>query len=158
MSLLSYHLILKDWLSHCDKLVATENPLSRQNNSIACAPRACHCSPSALSHALCLIAISFLLAQCPFPVATPMNSVTTWDLLTMTELCHDLKFSCCDLVCTTYTPLCRDKEKSYCGINFLDDFVLCRDIKELCHDIRFSFMPILCCDLKAYVATEKSSH
>ena len=76
----------------------------------------------------------------------------------MTELCHDLSFSSRDLVCTTYTPLYRDKEKSYCGIKFLDAFVLCRDVEELCHEIRFSFMPILCCDLKAYVATEKSSH
>ena len=108
-------------------------------------------APSVLSHALCLIVTSLSLAHCMFPIATLMNSIVTCDVLTMTELCRDLKFPCRDLVSTTYTPLCRDKEKSCHDIKFLVTFVLCRDM-------RFSFTPVLCCDLKAYVAIEKSSH
>ena len=63
--------------------------------------------------------------QCPFPITTPMNSVATWDLLTMIELCRDLKFSCHYLVSTAYTPLYHDKEKSCCNIKFLATSVLC---------------------------------
>ena len=59
-----------------------------------------------LSRALCLTAISLPLAQYLFPIATQMNSVVT-------ELCHDLKFSCRDLVSTAYTYLYLNKEKSY---------------------------------------------
>ena len=79
-----------------------------------------------LCHArLCHIATSLSLAQCSFPVVTQINSVTTWDLLTMIELCRDLKFSCRDLVSTTYTFLCRDKEKSCCDIE--SPFLACRN-------------------------------
>ena len=79
-----------------------------------------------LCHArLCLIATSLSLAQCPFPVVTQMNSVTTRDLLTMIELYRDLKFSCHDLVSTTYTFLCRDKEKSCRDIE--SPFLACRN-------------------------------
>ena len=44
----------------------------------------------------------------------------------MTKLCHDLNFSCRDLVPTTYT-LFRDKEKSYRDIKFLAASALCRN-------------------------------
>ena len=111
---------------------------------VVCTPRACHCTPNALSHALCLTVTSLQLSQCPFPVATQMNFVVTWDLLTMTELCRDLKFSCRDLVSTPYTSLCRDKEKSCHDIKFLATSALCRYIEELCRDKRFSFLPVLC--------------
>ena len=130
--------------------------LSRPLCFVVRTPRACRCAPMALSHALCLAATSLPLAQCSFPVTTPMNSVTTWDLLTMIELCHDLKFSCRDLVSIAYTPLYRDKEKSCRNRKLRTAFVLCRDIEELCRDMRFSFTPVLCRDLKAYVAIGKS--
>ena len=109
-----------------------------------------------LSRALCFIPTSLLLVQCPFPIATQMNSVATWDLLTMTELCHDLKFSCRDLVSTTYTSLCCDTEKSYCDIKLLATIALCHNTEKLCHDVGYFFMPILCRDSKAYVTTKKS--
>ena len=111
-----------------------------------------------LSCALCLIATSLPLTQCPFPVATQMNSVATWDLLTMTKLCRDLKFSCCDLVSTAYTYLCCDMEKSCCDIKLFAASVLCLNTEKLCRDMGFSLMPVLCRDLRAYVTTEKSPH
>ena len=77
-----------------------------------------------------------------------MNSVATWDLLTMTELYRNLKFSCRDLVSTAYTSLCCDKEKSSRDIKFLAASALYRDMG-------FSFLPVLCHDLKPYVATKK---
>ena len=72
-----------------------------------------------------------------------MNSVATWDLLTMTELCRNLKFSCRDLVSTTCTSLYRKMEKSCCDIKLLVAFALCRNIEKLCHDMGFSFTPVL---------------
>ena len=125
-------------------------------------PEVCRCAPSVVSHALCLIAISLLLEQCLFPVATSMNFVATWDLLTITKLCRDLKFSSRDLVSTAYTPLYHDKDKSCSDIRFLVAFILCRDTEELCRDtielcrdMRFSFTPVPCRDLKTYVTTKK---
>ena len=85
-----------------------------------------------------------------------MNFVATWDLLTMTELCRDLKFSCRDLVSTAYTSLCRDTEKSCCDINLLTASALYRDTEKLYRDMGFSFIPVLYHDLRAYVAAEKS--
>ena len=124
-------------ISHYEESFATEDPLLRSrilyhNRTtlscvlcfVVCAPRACHCAPSALSHALCLIMESLLLAQCLFSVTTPMNSVTRWYLLIMTELCCDLKFSCRDLVSIAHTPLCHDKEMSCRYIKFLAAFIL----------------------------------
>ena len=108
--------------------------------------------------ALCLIVTSLPLEQCLFPVATQMDSVATWDLLTMTELCRDLKFSCCGLVSTTYTSLCRDTKKSCCNIRLLASFTLYHDTEELYRDMGFSFMPVLYRNLKAYAVTKKSPH
>ena len=113
-------------------------------------------SKAPLSCALCLIVTSLPLAQCPFHVATQMNSVSTWDLLTMIELCHDLQFSCRDLVSTAYTSLCRNTKKSCCDIKLLAASALCRDTEKLCRDMGFYFMPVLYRNLRAYVATEKS--
>ena len=84
-----------------------------------------------LSSALCLIATSLPLSQCPFLVATQMNSIATWDLLTMIELCRDLKFLWCDLVSTAYTSLCSDKEKS--GRDKESPFLACRDRIPMSH-------------------------
>ena len=121
---------------YCDKIPVSLAPLSCVHPSCTCMPvvRTQLCrgrqsisvvrSRAPLTRALCLIATSLLLAQCPFPVATQMNSVATWDLLTITELCRNLKFSCRDLVSITYTSLCRDKEKS-CRIE--SSFLACRD-------------------------------
>ena len=113
-------------------------------------------SRAPLSRALCLIMTSFPLAQCPFHVATQMNSVATWDLLTMIELCRDLKFSCRDLVSTAYTSLSRNTEKSCCDIKLLAASALCRDTEKLCRDMGFYFMPVLYRNLRAYAETEKS--
>ena len=51
--------------------------------------------------------------------------VATLYLLTMTELCRNLRFSCCDLVSTAYTSLYPDKEKSYRDMKFLVASALC---------------------------------
>ena len=134
--------------------------LYRSHASIVCASQSCaclSCAPNSimgdrasllfkvesLYRALCLIVTSLPLAQCPFPVATQMNSVMTWDLITMTELYHDLKFSCRDLVSTLYASLCCNTEKSYCDMWLFATFALCRDTKKLCRDMGFSFMPVL---------------
>ena len=83
--------------------------------------------------------------QCPFPIATPMNSIATWDLLTMIELCRDLKFSCHYLVSTAYTPVYSDKEKSCYDIKFLDASVLCRDTRRTLsqHEVLFHARSLL---------------
>ena len=83
------------------------------------------CAVERLCRAHILIATSLPLAQCPFLVATQMNSVATWELLTMTELCRDLEFSCRNLVSTAYTSLYRNKEKSCHDIE--SPFLACRD-------------------------------
>ena len=114
--------------------------LSCMPNSVMGNKASLLCAVECLCHALCLIETSLPLAQCSFPVATQMNSVATWDLLTMAELCRDLKFLCRDLLSTAYISLCRDTEKSCCGIRLLTTSTLCHDIEKLCRDMGFSFM------------------
>ena len=120
---------------------------------VMCAPRPCRYAPNALSLALCLTMTSLPHAQCPFPVVTKMNFVVTWDLLTMTELCRDLKFLCRNLVSTAYTSLCRDTEKSCRNIKLLVASVLCLNTKKLYSDTDSALIVILYCDTEIYVMT-----
>ena len=114
--------------------------LSCMPNSVMGNKASLLCAVERLYRALCLIGTSLPLVQCSFPVATQMNSVVTWDLLTMTELCRDLKFLCHGLLSTAYISLCRDTKKSCFDIRLLTTSTLCYDIEKLCRDMGFSFM------------------
>ena len=155
-----------------EKSISQQNTSVRSNLSRARIPIACACLSCASSSVVATERLSRVRKSASVAHAVPYHdklatravSVSCHDtdelhsdLLTMTKLCRDLKFSCRHLVFTAYTSLCYDTEKSCCDIKLLIASALYRNIEKICRDMGFSFMPVLYRNLKAYIATEKSS-